>query len=60
MNTYAERMISDRIGGDLAGAFFRVNWFAPVIVGLMAIVLICYGRDEDPMLEKARAGGEEI
>ncbi|GGD64303.1 MFS transporter [Aurantiacibacter arachoides] len=60
LGPYVVGMMSDRNGGDLAAALIQVNWVAPVIVALLAMVLVRYARDEASMLDRARAGGEPV
>ncbi|MCB2066849.1 MAG: MFS transporter [Erythrobacter sp.] len=60
LGPYVVGMLSDQNGGDLAAALITLNWVCPFIVGLLVVVLGRYARDEASMLDRARAGGEDI
>jgi len=60
MGPYFVGIVSDRNGGDLAGAIISINWNAPVIVLLLLIVLLRVRGDEASMIGRARAAGEPI
>lgn len=60
LGPYFVGIVSDRNGGDLGEAIISINAVVPVIVLLMVIVLVRFRRDEASMLDRARAGGEEV
>lgn len=60
MGPYFVGIVSDRNGGDLGQAIVSINVVAPAIVLILAFVLFRIQRDEDSMLERARAGGEAV
>jgi len=60
LGPYVVGIVADRNGGDLGRAVMSINAVAPVIVILLIIVLIRYRRDEASVLERARAGGEQV
>ncbi|MEL1251502.1 MFS transporter [Aurantiacibacter gilvus] len=60
LGPYVVGIISDQNGNDLAAALISLMWVCPVIVALLLIVLTRYGKDEASMLDRARAGGEEV
>jgi MFS transporter, Spinster family, sphingosine-1-phosphate transporter len=53
-------MVSDANGGDLAAAILTINWVAPPIVLMLIALLVRARRDEERLLERARAGGEVL
>jgi MFS family permease len=53
-------MVSDANGGDLAAAILTINWVAPPIVLMLIALLVRARRDEEHLLERARAGGEVL
>ena len=55
---YAVGMVSDANGGELGEAILTVLWVAPVIVLLLFILMFRIRRDEQGMLDRARAAGE--
>jgi MFS transporter, Spinster family, sphingosine-1-phosphate transporter len=57
---YAVGMVSDASGGNLGKAILSINWFAPVIVVMLVVLLFTSGRDTARMLERAREAGEAI
>lgn len=57
---YLVGMVADQNGGDLAEAIISVNVVGPFIALLLVVVLLRYRRDEASILERARAGGEEV
>lgn len=60
LGPYFVGIISDQNGGDLAQAIISVNIVCPFIVVLLGIVLWRFRKDEASILERARAGGENI
>ncbi|MFB0612797.1 MFS transporter [Aurantiacibacter poecillastricola] len=60
LGPYFVGIISDQNGGDLAQALITLNLVCPAIVALLLVVLTRYARDEESMLDRARAGGEEV
>ena len=60
LGPYVVGLISDQNGNDLAAALISLMWVCPVIVVLLLMVLMRYGKDESSMLDRARAGGEEV
>ena len=57
---YLVGIVSDRNGGDLGQAIMSVNVVSPVIGLILVIVLWRYKRDEASVLDRARAGGENV
>ncbi|SFG44289.1 Major Facilitator Superfamily protein [Novosphingobium sp. CF614] len=57
---YAVGMVSDANGGDLAYAIKSINWVAPAIVLMLLVLLVRARRDEERLVERARAAGEPI
>lgn len=55
---YAVGMVSDANGGELGNAILTVLWVAPVIVILLFVLMFRIRRDEEGMLDRARAAGE--
>ena len=53
-------MVSDANGGNLAAAILTINWVAPPIVLMLIALLARARRDEERLLERARAGGEVL
>jgi len=60
MGPYFVGIVSDKNGGDLAGAITSLNVVGPVIVVILLFVLTRINRDESTVLDRARAGGEPI
>ncbi|TIX49511.1 MFS transporter [Alteraurantiacibacter aquimixticola] len=60
LGPYFVGIVSDRNGGDLAQAIISVNIVCPFIVALLLVVLWRFRKDEASVLERARAGGEEV
>jgi MFS family permease len=60
MGPYFVGIVSDRNGGDLGQAIISINVVAPVIVVILLYVLIRINRDEGSVLDRARAGGEQV
>ena len=60
MGPYFVGIVSDRNGGDLGQAIISINVVAPVILVLLVFVLFRINRDEATMMDRARAGGEEV
>lgn len=60
LGPYFVGIVSDQNGGDLAQAIISVNIVCPFIIVLLAIVLWRFRKDEASILERARAGGENI
>jgi len=60
LGPYFVGIISDQNGGDLAQAIISVNLVCPFIVVLLLIVIARFRKDEDSILDRARAGGENI
>jgi MFS family permease len=60
MGPYFVGIVSDRLHGDLARAIISINvvWL-PILVCLF-IVLLRVNRDEATVLDRARAGGEQV
>jgi hypothetical protein len=60
MGPYFVGIVSDRLKGDLAQAIISINvvWL-PILVCLF-IVLWRVNRDETTVLDRARAGGEQV
>jgi MFS family permease len=57
---YAVGMISDANGGKLGEAIVSILWVAPVIVGLLFVLLVRIRRDEEGLRDRARSAGEPI
>lgn len=57
---YLVGMVADQNGGNLAQAIISVNVVAPFMVLGLLIVLVRYRRDEASILDRARAGGEQV
>ena len=57
---YAVGMISDAKGGNLALGILNINWVAPLIVLMLAVLARRAQRDENSILERARAAGEPV
>ena len=60
MGPYFVGIVSDRLHGDLGTAIISINVVWPVIVICLLIVLFRVNREEATVLERARAGGEQI
>ena len=60
LGPYFVGIVSDQNGGDLGQAIISINLVVPFIAVLMVAILIRFRRDEATMLERARAGGEEV
>ena len=60
LGPYFVGIVSDQNGGDLGQAIISINLVAPFIAVLLVAILIRFRRDEATMLERARAGGEEV
>ena len=60
LGPYFVGIISDQNGGDLAQAIISVNLVCPFIVVLLLIVIARFRKDEDSILDRARAGDENI
>ena len=60
LGPYFVGIISDRNGGDLGQAIISINVVAPFILVLLLFVLTRYRKDEASLLDRARAGGEEL
>ena len=60
MGPYFVGIVSDRNGGDLGAAIISINLVVPLILVFLVIVLLRVNRDEATILERARAGGEEV
>jgi MFS transporter, Spinster family, sphingosine-1-phosphate transporter len=60
MGPYFVGIVSDRLGGDLGQAIISINVVGPAIVLCLLIVLLRVNRDEQTVLERARAGGEAV
>lgn len=60
MGPYFVGIVSDRNGGDLGQAIISINVVVPVIVVCLLIVLLRVNREEQTVIERARAGGEAI
>ncbi len=60
LGPYFVGIISDQNGGDLGNAIISVNIVCPFIVVLLLVVLWRFRKDEASILERARAGGENI
>lgn len=59
MGPYFVGIVSDRVG-DLGVAIMSINIVAPAIAIFLVIVLFRITRDENTMLDRARAGGEPV
>jgi MFS family permease len=57
---YMVGMVADRNGGDLGQAIISVNVVVPLLVLVLLVVLVRYRRDEASILDRARAGGEQV
>jgi MFS transporter, Spinster family, sphingosine-1-phosphate transporter len=55
---FAVGMISDARGGNLAAAILDINWVAPVIVLMLAVLARRAKRDEESTVQRARDAGE--
>jgi MFS family permease len=60
MGPYFVGIVSDKNGGDLAGAITSLNVVGPVIVLILLFLLTRINRDEATVIERARAGGEPV
>jgi MFS family permease len=60
MGPYFVGIVSDRNGGNLGEAIISINVVVPVIVLCLLIVLLRVNREEQTVLERARAGGETV
>ena len=60
MGPYFVGIVSDRNGGDLGQAIISINLVAPVIAAILLYVMTRIQRDEDSILDRARAGGEPV
>jgi MFS family permease len=60
MGPYFVGIVSDRNGGDLAEAIMSINLVGPAIVICLLVVLLRVNRDEQTVLDRARAGGEVV
>jgi MFS family permease len=60
LGPYFVGIISDQNGGDLGNAIISVNVVCPFIVVLLFIVLWRFRKDEASILDRARAGGEQV
>ena len=60
LGPYFVGIVADRNGGDLGQAILSVNVVVPFLVVLLLIVLVRFRKDEDSIIERARAGGEPI
>lgn len=59
MGPYVVGIISDR-SGDLGFAIKAINYNGPIIVILLLILLFRITKDENSLLARARAGGENV
>lgn len=57
---YIVGLVSDARGGDLGFAIVAINGVAPVMVGLVLLLLLRVNRDQAAMLDRARAAGEPV
>jgi MFS family permease len=60
MGPYFVGIVSDKNGGDLGQAIMSINVVGPAIVVCLIIVLLRVNRDEQTVLDRARAGGENV
>jgi MFS family permease len=60
LGPYFVGIVSDQNGGDLGNAIISVNVVCPFIVVLLLVVLWRFRRDEASILDRARAGGEQV
>lgn len=60
MGPYFVGIVSDKNGGDLGLAITSLNVVGPVIVVILLYVMTRINRDESTVLERARAGGEQV
>ncbi|MBO9602061.1 MAG: MFS transporter [Novosphingobium sp.] len=60
MGPYFVGIVADRTKGDFGTAIMSINWVAPVIVVLLAIVFFRIVKDENSMMDRARSGGEAV
>ena len=60
MGPYFVGIVSDRLHGDLGTAIISINVVWPVILVCLFVVLLRVNREEATVLERARAGGEEV
>jgi MFS transporter, Spinster family, sphingosine-1-phosphate transporter len=57
---YLVGMVSDANGGQLGPAILSVNFVAPLIIGLLLVVMLRIHKDEESAVSRARAAGEDI
>ena len=57
---YFVGIVSDRNGGDLGQAIMSINVLAPAMVVLLVLIWWRVKRDDATILDRARAGGEEV
>lgn len=57
---YTVGLVSDLNGGDLASAILSVYWLAPLLVGLVILLIRCLPADEASLMQRARAAGEAV
>lgn len=55
---YVVGMLSDANGGDIPAAIGTINLVAPIIIGLLVLLLVRVRKDEASILARARAAGE--
>jgi MFS family permease len=60
MGPYFVGIVSDRLHGDLGRAIISINVVWPAILVCLFIVLFRVNRDEATVLDRARAGGENV
>ena len=60
MGPYFVGIVSDKLHGDLGHAIMSINVVAPVTLLCLVTVLFRINRDEATVLDRARAGGEEV
>lgn len=60
LGPYFVGIVADQNGGDLGNAIMSVNVVAPFILVLLLIVLTRFRKDEASLLDRARAGGEQV
>jgi hypothetical protein len=60
MGPYFVGIVSDRLKGDLGQAIISINVVWPAILLCLFLVLFRVNRDEQTVLDRARAGGEDV
>ncbi|WEK48282.1 MAG: MFS transporter [Candidatus Andeanibacterium colombiense] len=60
MGPYFVGIVADRTKGDFGTAIMSINFVAPIIVVLLAIVFFRIVKDENSMMDRARSGGEAV